>query len=308
MAPSKQPPTRPLTLRVPLGGGTLLELCLRFVVEDPDWVRAAIADGRVRLDGRVCTEPDRIAAALSRIQVFPSPAGVSPDPVEVVYQDRHLAVVIKPPGLPVLATAQGRSQTLEQVLGDQLRGRLWFVHRLDRPVSGLMVVARSREAAAGLDQMFREDRVRKVYLARTLPGPGLPAPGEVLEVEAPLHWDSLARRARVLPEGQPSHTRIRRVGQDWVLARLLTGRTHQIRAHLAWLGAGIRGDDLYGPESGTRSLASGVRSPRIELHAMFLCLTHPITGKELEFLSLPPAGDGWFSDLPPGLPELAREL
>jgi 23S rRNA pseudouridine1911/1915/1917 synthase len=155
------------------------------------------------------------------------------------------------------------------------------VHRLDRETSGVTVLARTREAAAALSAAFRDGRPEKTYLALAARTPS-PAEGRL---DAPLGPDpSRPGRRAVLASGEPAATRYRTLragpaGTALVECRPETGRTHQIRAHLAHLGAPLLGDPRYGGPR--RVLETSV--PRVMLHARRLELAHPASGAPLAF-------------------------
>ncbi len=240
----------------------------------------------------------------------PVPLELEPEaiPVEIVYEDTHLAVVDKPAGLVVHPAAGNRTGTLVHALLhhlDELSGiggklRPGIVHRLDKDTSGLMLVAKSDAAHAGLAAAIAAREVKREYLALVW--------GELAEaegcVDAPLGRDPQERkRIAVLPEkGKPARTHYSRIdsyrGFDYIRLELETGRTHQIRVHMAHLGHPVFGDPLYG---GRRArLRSRKREeqlldrellmimPRQALHAWRLSFTHPISGEGLRFEARPP--------------------
>lgn len=215
---------------------------------------------------------------------------VRPSSFDVLYLDNRLLVVVKPAGLLAQADRTGDPDLLS--LGKAyLKSRfdrpgdvfLGLVHRLDRPVSGVMVLARTSKAAARLTQAFRERRVEKRYLAVVegrLTGEGertdwlVKAKGHVRAVaagtpgakEAVLRWKALAVEGR----------------RSLVEVELLTGRAHQVRVQLAALGAPILGDLRYGAkeELDGRNLA---------LHAYRLAFEHPVRREPMDFRAPPPA-------------------
>ena len=185
-------------------------------------------------------------------------------------------------------TAQGAENSLvEQVAKMTASKDLHVVHRLDLAVSGLLALARGRAAAAALTKAFSAGAIEKLYLAA-------PAPtedgsrwldgcqGEVT-IDEPLLWVSRRRRALLATAGKPSRTNVlhaaREEAQWLLLLRLHTGRTHQIRAHLADVGLPLIGDVKYGAPT---------RAERIGLHSIHLSLPHPVTGESLRFWATPP--------------------
>jgi 23S rRNA pseudouridine1911/1915/1917 synthase len=272
---------------------------------------ALIRDGRVRVDGR----PGKKSEDLSPGQVVevdvPPPEALEARPqdipLDVVYEDEALLVVNKAAGLVVHPAPGHPDGTLVNALLFRVRdlsgigGKLrpGIVHRLDRDTSGLMVVAKGDEAHVALSNSIRRREVRRVYRAV--------AWGHLTEspvtVDAPIGRDPRNRkRMAVVEGGRRAVTRLR-VREAWRMAELLdvslkTGRTHQIRVHLAHLGHPVVGDEVYGggwakgmsgPGQGwARELAR--RAGRQLLHASDLAFRHPLTGEEM-FFRAPVPGD-----------------
>lgn len=249
-------------------------------------VDGAPAKRSLRLEGREVVEvappPEEPAGA----------AGVPPPPVR--YEDEHLLVVAKPAGLVVHPGVGHPAGTLVQALaaaGVPLaagggEGRPGVVHRLDRDTSGLLVVAKTDRAHAGLVDALRDRRVERGYLALVEGVPAAPTG----RVEAPIGRDPRDRkRFAVVADGKPAttHWEVRgdgRAGERPVAllgCRLGTGRTHQIRVHLAFLGHPVVGDRTYG---GSRPLAERLGLDRPFLHATRLAFDHPVTGRRLELV------------------------
>jgi tRNA pseudouridine32 synthase/23S rRNA pseudouridine746 synthase len=189
----------------------------------------------------------------------------------LLYRDAMVLIIDKPAGLAVHAGPRDGSANLMQVL-EQLRFGLprapELAHRLDRDTSGCLVLGRHRKALARLGELFAAGTVEKVYWAVVVGRPQ----GESGVIDAPLK--KLERRHGwrmvVDPKGQASATQWRVLGHDdrltWIEARPLTGRTHQIRVHLASIGCPLAGDSVYG--RGTGDLAA----PRLHLHARRISL------------------------------------
>jgi tRNA pseudouridine32 synthase/23S rRNA pseudouridine746 synthase len=217
--------------------------------------------------------------------------GISFDMDELVlYADKALLAVNKPAGLPVLPDGyHPQAPYLKSVLEPEF-GRLWIVHRLDRYTSGALLLARSAAAHRGLNDQFANHQVVKVYHALVA---GEPA-WEAIKVDLPLRPDG-DRRHRTLVDpqaGKPAVTRLRVMerfgGFALVEARPETGRTHQIRAHLASQGYPLVADSLYGDGLGINlsRLCPARFDPehpevplfnRLGLHACSLSLAHPAT-------------------------------
>lgn len=260
--------------------------------------QAAIAAGRVTVNERAA-KPSLALEAGMRIAILPAPAPESaaplaaptagaPPPLPIVFEDEHLLVVNKPAGVVVHPAPGHPDGTLVDALrahiprlatgGDTTRPGI--VHRLDKDTSGLMVVAKTAEAQARLAEQMKQRRMVKRYLALVEGHMDVPEG----EVEAPIGRDRRFRqRMAVVAEsagGRQARTRFRviaeRHGRSLLELQLETGRTHQIRVHLAALRHPVVGDVTYG--RGRPPLP-----PRQFLHALHLEFTHPISGEWLVF-------------------------
>ncbi len=221
----------------------------------------------------------------------PEPAAPAPTaqpiPLHVIYEDQALAVLDKPAGLVVHPAHGHAAGTLwNGLMARYPELRAWpkderwpgLVHRLDRDTSGVMVVARTPEARDALRAQFKASQVRKVYLALVIGRPE----HEQAHIDAPIARDPQHRqRMAVVEGGRPARTDYRvleHLGNYTLLeARPLTGRTHQIRVHLAAIGHPVAGDRVYGPER------QRLRLGRPFLHAAELTFRHPLTGQEMAF-------------------------
>lgn len=246
--------------------------------------RRALGVGGVFLDGRRCKVAARAVRPGQQVVVNLAEGGLVPGdaaalaPDRILHADRHLVAVDKPPGVAAQATLTHDRGSLPDLVARLLGGEVAVVHRLDRETSGVTVLARTRETAAALAAAFRQGRPEKTYLALTA---GAPEPPEG-RLEAPLRGDRRRPgRRRVAASGQPAATRFRTLrtgpGAALVECRPETGRTHQVRAHLAHLGAPILGDRRYG---GPQRVGE-VSIPRAMLHAWRLEVAHPGTGERL---------------------------
>ncbi len=269
--------------------------------------RRMLDDGRFTSGRKTLRPSTRLVAGVVDFGGPISPAETS-DPshdLVVVFIDRHLLVVDKPPGMVVHPVGGHRGATLVDSLLAKYpelaavgeRDRPGIVHRLDKDTSGLLVVARSQEAYLGLSGAIRQREVKRSYTAlvhgRVHQGRGT--------IHAPLGRDPRRpSRQGVSVRGKPSVTHYR-VAETWPQATLLdveleTGRTHQIRVHLAAIGHPVVGDRQYG-----RRTAS-VTGPRQFLHASRLGFVHPVGGESLSLeAALPPDLADVLAALGPGM-------
>jgi 23S rRNA pseudouridine1911/1915/1917 synthase len=216
-----------------------------------------------------------------------TPAKPMPVPFTVRYEDDELAVVAKPAGVVVHPAAGVRESTLVGALALRMplapaagEDRPGVVHRLDRDTSGLLVVAKTDEAYAALTEAIRERRVERRYLALVAGDFALPTG----RIEAPVgrHGSDRTRMA-VRPDGREASTEFRvldPMGAACLIeARLGTGRTHQIRVHLAHIGHPVVGDRTYGRTAERLAGQLGLRRPF--LHACSLRFEHPRDGRDV---------------------------
>lgn len=238
-----------------------------------------VARKRVRVAGRVVPPGTEVRVAVD------DSLGAPPDfEPEVIFEDEYLLALSKPAGIATQGTqASDRHDLLALLARKRPNQRLILCHRLDMGTSGVLVLAKNPKADLG--PAFQERTLRKVYLAR------VSQPVEPASLEWPIGRLRLAKPARFGCEGDlldtkacltlvrpttPEENRVLCPGH-WVVCEPKTGRTHQIRVHLAQLGAPIVGDGLYG----------GVKDEQLWLHAWRLELVHPVTGQRLELVAEP---------------------
>jgi 23S rRNA pseudouridine1911/1915/1917 synthase len=269
--------------------GTRLDRFLSESLGSRAQAQAAIDAGRVHVDGRARPKRHQVSAG-ERITVAPGEAAAEPAaapavPFRIAYEDDHLLVIDKPAGLVVHPARGHRTGTLAQALAGRAAGgedarRAGIVHRLDRDTSGLLVVARSDEVHRRLKALLAARRLRREYLALV---DGRP-PARTGTIDAPIGRD---RRDRVLmsidtdePREARTHFEIERILPQASLlrVRLETGRTHQIRVHLAAIGHPVSGDPQYGT-------AGEYGLERQFLHADRLAFEHPVTGAPVDVRS-----------------------
>ncbi len=280
-------------------------------------LKALILAGEVSIDNRTIDDPGHHVKTGNRVTVHVPPAeAAEPEgeniPLNVVYEDDDIIVIDKPKGLVVHPAPGHSSGTLVNALiahcGDSLSGiggikRPGIVHRLDKDTTGLMVVAKNDRAHASLAAQFadhgRTGPLKRGYLAFVWGAPERPKG----TIDAPLERHPHARDKRAVREGGReaiTHWQVleRYAGADGktvaslISCQLETGRTHQIRVHLAHIGHPILGDATYGPGFKTKASRLGPDAKtalealeRQALHAYLLGIAHPTTGKTLEFQS-----------------------
>lgn len=278
--------------------GERLDRYLARVLPDVSRAQAQrlIRQGLVVLEGETVRPSTPVQTGMKVLVQIPAPASdkVVPEPIplDVVYEDDDLLVVNKPAGMVVHPAYGHRGGTLVNALLARYpnlavgeAGRPGIVHRLDRDTSGLIVVAKTEAALEHLRRQFKGRRVKKTYLA-LVHGQPL-APEGIIEV--PIDRDPHQRqRMAVVATGRPARTRYRLLEDlgDYSLLTVSpeTGRTHQIRVHLAWLGIPVAGDRVYG--RGRDRLGVG----RQFLHAWRLSFERPGGKGSLE-LEAPLAAD-----------------
>ena len=266
-------------------------------------VQSLIRDGRVKVNGKVEKSGYKCKGGETVTVAIPPQAEVSLKAeaidLHVVYEDEHLAVVNKAAGMVVHPGAGNPSGTLVNALlarypqlaamldDPQTKERLGIAHRLDKGTSGLMVVALRKPALSALMRQFQERGVDKGYLALLEKRPQTHSG----RVDAPIARDPRQRkRMWVQRDGKPAQTEFTLLDDSFqgdralVELRLLTGRTHQIRVHMAFIGCPVVGDAVYGFRK------QRLKLKRLFLHAHELAFDHPMTGERLRFAApLPPS-------------------
>ena len=280
-------------------GGVRLD---KFLSENiPGLSRSAITklieDGMVTVGEKAVKKNYKTAVgdAVSVLIDDPQPVDITPEniPLDIVYEDSDLLVVNKPKGMVVHPAPGNYSGTLVNALmyhcGEELSGingelRPGIVHRIDKNTSGLLAVAKSDIAHAGLSEQIKEHSFTREYLAICY--------GNLKEdertVDAPIGRHKLDRKRMCVTQlnSKPAVTHIKVLerygGFTYVKCILETGRTHQIRVHMAHIGHPLAGDDVYGPSKVITELHGQC------LHAYKLGFIHPVSGEYLEFTADPP--------------------
>lgn len=285
-------------------------------------VKALIKDGAVTCDGKGLLDPNAPvqAGAVYELNV-PAPRPATPEPqnipLDVLFEDADLIIVNKPAGMAVHPAPGSWDGTLVNALLHHCEGDLpgiggverpGIVHRIDKLTTGILVVAKTEAAHAGLSALFAAHDIDRSYLAVTRGAPR-PLKGTV---DAPIARATGDRKKMAVPRqtalGNGRHAvthykTLKTFGEldkgsglpaaALIECRLETGRTHQIRVHLSHIGAPLIGDPLYGRQKGIKAFGSGdafvaatkaARAfPRQALHAASLGFEHPVTGDRLQF-------------------------
>lgn len=214
----------------------------------------------------------------------------------MVFEDEHILVLEKPAGMVVNRAESVKGETVQEwiarnfqfpISNDQLF-RNGIVHRLDKETSGLLLIAKTQEAFENLQRQFKERKVEKKYLA-LVSGKVTPEVGEITAPVGRLPWHR--EKFGVFPGGREAQTKYRVVNyyalnaNPYTLLQLspATGRTHQIRVHLKYLGYPVVGDPVYAGRKKARQQRKWC--PRMFLHAQQIKFKHPITGEEMSFES-----------------------
>jgi 23S rRNA pseudouridine1911/1915/1917 synthase len=310
------PEVQPLDLEVPLNAaGTRLDQLLadQFSDYSRSRIQRWIKQGFVLKDGETCRAKDKVFGG-ERLLIYPvleEEVADRPEaiPLEILYEDDTLLVVNKPAGLVVHPAAGNPSGTLMNgLLGHDSSlaqvPRAGIVHRLDKETSGLLVVAKTLQAQNDLVRQLQERSVKREYRAVVQ---GVMTAGG--KVDAPIARHPVNRlRMAVIESGKPAVTHYRVLqrfrAHSYLKVNLETGRTHQIRVHMAHIHYPLVGDPLYG---GRLKLPAGAGEPLVEslrgfrrqaLHAMRLSLTHPRSGEVMQ----------WEAPLPQDMLQLLQVL
>lgn len=266
-------------------------------------VKALLGEGRVSLAGKPVAQASLkvdagTAFAIKVPQATPSEAMAQDIPLAIVHEDEHLIIVDKPAGLVVHPAAGNLDGTLVNALLHHCRGQLsgiggvarpGIVHRIDKDTSGLLVVAKTDKAHEGLAAQFADHSIGRAYHA-VVGGRPLPTAGTVRGSIARSPYDR--KKMALVEDGRGKHavTHFRTLealrGATLVECRLETGRTHQVRVHLASIGHSLLGDPVYGRTPGSlRASLQRLGFCRQALHAAELGFVHPVSMERVHFIS-----------------------
>jgi 23S rRNA pseudouridine1911/1915/1917 synthase len=251
----------------------------------------AVRNGRIDVEGRPCAEPGREVEPDTDIGFFPNrpKARKVAGRLRILHEDRHVLIVDKPAGLLTLPTPDRESDTLIERAGRYLAIRhggsrpfIGVVHRLDKGTSGALALARSTEAVRAFQALFKAHDIERQYLA-VVEGTVPMASGTIDRALVTDRGDLRRGVARAPGEGRPAVTHYRVIERFGTVATLLacwleTGRTHQIRIHMAEIGHPVVGDPVYRPRNHPRSKAQFHRQA---LHAQTLGFRHPLTDQDI---------------------------
>jgi 23S rRNA pseudouridine1911/1915/1917 synthase len=269
-------------------------------------VKALLDEGRIELGGKVAAQASFKASpgtvfAIRVPEPAPSVAEAQDIPLSVVFEDAHLIVIDKPAGLVVHPAAGNFDGTLVNALLHHCRGQLsgiggvvrpGIVHRIDKDTSGLLVVAKTDAAHEGLARQFADHSIHRAYHAVTA-GVPVPASGTVRGAIGRSNHDR--KKMALVEENRGKHavTHYRTLevlnGAALIECRLETGRTHQVRVHLASIGHALLGDPVYGRAPATiKPVLTRLQFRRQALHAAELGFVHPASGEMVRFASKTP--------------------
>lgn len=266
-------------------------------------IKALLGEGRILLEGKParqasCKAMPGTAFTITVPQAAPSEAIAQNIPLNVVYEDSDLIVIDKPAGLVVHPAAGNLDGTLVNALLHHCHGQLsgiggvarpGIVHRIDKDTSGLLVVAKTDRAHEGLAAQFADHSIARSYRA-VVAGRPVPAAGTVTGAIARSHTNR--KKMAIVADGKGKHavTHYKTLellnGAALIECRLETGRTHQVRVHMSSIGHGLIGDPVYGrTPSAIRPTIQRLDFFRQALHAAELGFVHPVTGKNVQFVS-----------------------
>ena len=255
-----------------------------------------IQEGQAAVEGKSVLKPGTPVKAGQWVELdIPEvrPVELTPQdlPISVVYQDDDLAVVFKPSGMVVHPAAGNPDGTMVNALMMKLDGlsgiggemRPGIVHRIDKDTSGLLLVAKNDRSHLFLSEQIKEHTVQRAYLSILI--------GRLKDSEGDVHGPigrhpTDRKKMAIVPDGREAHTHYTVLeelkGATLIEARLTTGRTHQIRVHMASLGHPVLGDPVYGPKKSPYPVEGGQL-----LHAYKLGFIHPTTGENMLFEAKP---------------------
>jgi 23S rRNA pseudouridine1911/1915/1917 synthase len=289
---------RPPDLAFAAPPGVTLAAALRDQLPDKSWrdVRRVCERGKVSVGGAIELDPARRLLGGELIELratAPTPAAPAPEGFAIVFEDGHLVIIEKPPGISSVPYERKESGTALDLIRDAWRRQkrdatstpLYTVHRIDKDTSGLLCFAKTRLAERGMHVVFQRHLADREYLAVAN---GSVESGRIESSLVADRGDGLRGSTRRRGEGQHAVTHVEAIERlpaaTLCRVRLETGRTHQIRIHLAEQGHPLVGETVYIRDVGHPLLAA----ERLMLHAATLGFEHPVTKKPLTFRAEPP--------------------
>lgn len=278
------------SIRIP-ESGKRLDRCLAELLPEHSraYLQKLLAEGRATLHGKTLKPAWKTIAGVTVLLDIPepelTPVRAQAIPLDIVFEDEWLIVVNKSQGMVVHPAAGHRDQTLVNALLEHCAGRLsdingvirpGIVHRIDKDTSGLLLVVKNNQVHADISDKIRRHEVKRVYQALVY-GPVSASTGTI---DAPVGRDPRHRqRMAVTAAGKQAVSHFKTIKKSaqasWLEVSLETGRTHQIRVHLQYIGHPVIGDPLYAGNRPRYGLTGQA------LHAGTLSLTHPVTGQNL---------------------------
>lgn len=264
--------TRPIRVRGLIPGETCLDFLERKIrSQSRDYWQEALFEGRLKLNRKVLNSNCILKSSDSITHTVLEDAEPQiPSNIEILYEDDALLVINKPSGLPIHPCGRYHFHTFTKIAAEAWPEiNLHPVHRLDAETSGVLILAKTKEAAQILARQFEEQSIQKTYLARVTLAPTW----ETITCDKPIS-ERKGKQGRRFTDhvGLPAKTEFKHLGDGLVEAKPISGRTNQIRVHLAYLGHPILGDSIYGEAS----------EERLRLHAWKITFMHPSIQKKLE--------------------------